>query len=46
VNASESARVKPGDTFDVLDEKDGWYQINYEADKAGWVSGQYVTKSE
>lgn len=46
VNASESARVNPGETFDVLEEKDGWYKINYDADKMGWVSGQYATKSE
>jgi hypothetical protein len=46
VNASESARVKPGETFDVLDEKDGWYKINYEETASGWVSGQYVTKEE
>ncbi len=46
VNASESARVNPGETFDVLEEQDGWYKINFDADKMGWVSGQYATKSE
>ncbi len=46
VNASESARVKPGETYDVLEEKDGWFKINFEPQKEGWVSGQYATKSE
>ena len=44
VNASESAQVKPGEKYTILDEKDGWYKINYEQGKEGWVSGQYVTK--
>lgn len=43
-NASESARVNPKDTFAVLDEQDGWYLIEYEKDKKGWVSGQYAEK--
>lgn len=44
VSASESARVNPKDTFAVLDEKDGWYLIEYEKGKKGWVSGQYAQK--
>lgn len=44
VNASESAQVKPGEKYTILDEKSGWYKINYEQGKEGWVSGQYVTK--
>ncbi len=44
VNASESAQVKPGEKYTILDEESGWYKINYEQGKEGWVSGQYVTK--
>lgn len=44
INASESAQVKPGDKFAILDEKDGWYQIEYEKGKQGWISGEYATK--
>lgn len=44
VNASESAQVKPGQSFDMLEEKDGWYKIEYEKGKQGWISGQYATK--
>ncbi len=46
VSASESARVKPGDKFEVLDQKSGWYKINYQDSKSGWVSGQYVDKTQ
>ncbi len=44
VTASESAQVKPGDSFDVLEEKSGWYKIEYETGKTGWISGQYASK--
>lgn len=44
VNASESAQVKPGDSFEVMEEKNGWYKIEYETGKTGWISGQYTTK--
>ncbi len=44
VAASEEAQVKPGEKFNVLEEQNGWYKINYEANKEGWVSGQYVEK--
>ncbi len=44
INASESGRVEPGDKFDLLEEKEGWYKINYEDDKEGWVSAEYCSK--
>lgn len=44
-NASESARVNPGDTFKVLEEKEGWYLINYKDSLSGWISAQYTKKT-
>lgn len=44
IAASEAAQVKPGQKFNLLDEKNGWYKINYEEDKTGWISGEYATK--
>lgn len=44
INASESARVNPGQNFDLLDEKDNWYQIEYETGKKGWISAEYASK--
>ena len=44
VTASEEAQVKPGQTFDVLEEKSSWYRISYEPNKDGWVSSEYTEK--
>lgn len=44
VGASESARVKPGDRFEVLEQKSGWYKIEYLIGKTGWINAQYTTK--
>lgn len=46
ITASEEAQVKPGDEFPLLDEKSGWYQIEYEPNKEGWISSQYSQKTE
>ncbi len=44
VDASESAKVNPGDTFDILEEQEGWYKIKYDTINTGWVYSQYVEK--
>lgn len=44
ISASEAARVKPGEKYELLDEKEGWYKIEYEKGKMGWISGEYSTK--
>ena len=45
---SEVAQVKVGETFDILEESNGWYKIEYEPGKEGWISGssQYTEKIE
>lgn len=45
LGASETAQVKPGQTFDYLDENDGWYQIRLTDGTSGWVSTQYAKKN-
>lgn len=55
VDASEAAKVKPGEKYEFMEEKSGWYKIKYN-DNAdglvegefteGWVSAEYSTKSE
>lgn len=40
--ASESARVTPGTKFELLEEKNGWYKIEYKVGSTGWVSAQYA----
>jgi len=53
VNATEEAKVKPGQKYEFLEEKDDWYKIKFNGDQTGiesgafdegWVSAQYVTK--
>ena len=43
LNASESGKVNPGESFDLIDEQDGWYKIKIDG-KEGWVSSQYSSK--
>jgi type II secretory pathway component PulF len=37
-------RVLPDETFSVIQEKDGWYQIKFakDSEEEGWVIGDYV----
>ena len=46
ITASEEAQVKPGEKFDLLDEDNGWYKIEYQKGKEGWVYSQYAEKKE
>lgn len=46
LSASEEAQVKPGDTFSLIEEQSGWYKIEYEKGKEGWVYSQYAEKKE
>lgn len=44
LSASETAEVKPGDSFDFVDSQDGWYEIKLADGSTGWVSTQYAQK--
>lgn len=44
--STEAAKVKPGETYPLLEEKKGWLKILYEKGKEGWVSGTYAEKVE
>lgn len=53
IDASESAKVKPGEKYEFLDEKTGWFKIKYNdnidglvegAFAEGWVSSEYSAK--
>ena len=41
----EIAQVKPGETYEYLDERSGWYQIKL-PDVEGWVSSEYAIKRD
>ena len=42
IDATESARVKPGEKYEFLDEKTGWFKIKYNDNKDGLVSGDFT----
>ncbi|OGK20583.1 hypothetical protein A3C23_05300 [Candidatus Roizmanbacteria bacterium RIFCSPHIGHO2_02_FULL_37_13b] len=42
LNASEAAKVKPGDKFTVIEEQAGWYKIRYLGRNEGWISATYT----
>ena len=46
IYSSEAARLKPGDKFEILEEDQEWYKIEYEKGKTGWVSSLYVEKKK
>lgn len=40
---SELAKVEPGETYPYLEEEEnGWYKIEYEEGKEGWISSTYA----
>lgn len=45
-SAAEIGQVKPGEKYELLEEKESWFKIKFETDKEGWVSAQYVKKVE
>lgn len=42
---SEVGRVKPKETYDFLEEKNGWYQIQLDDKTTGWISSTYAKKN-
>jgi hypothetical protein len=50
ITSSEIAQVKPGDTYELLEEKDNWFKIKLNPPtgegegKVGWISAQYAVK--
>jgi hypothetical protein len=43
-DSAEIGRVNPGESYSLLDEKDGWFKIKLESGQTGWVSAQYAKK--
>lgn len=41
---AEIAQVKPGETYQLLSEKTGWYEIKLTNGKSGWISSTYAQK--
>lgn len=43
-SSTEEGKVKPGEEYPFLEEKTGWYKIEFEKGKEGWVLGEYAKK--
>jgi hypothetical protein len=42
IASSEIAQVTPGESFELLSEQSGWYQIKLKDGNPGWISAQYA----
>ena len=40
----EIGRVSPGDSLELVGEKEGWFEIKMTNGKTGWISSQYARK--
>lgn len=40
----EITRVSEGETFELIDEKQGWFEIKLQNGKTGWISDDYAKK--
>jgi len=45
IGFSEIGRVDVGSSYILLSEKDGWYEIEFEEGKTGWISSQYAREN-
>ena len=43
-SGEELAKVNDGESYPLKDEQSGWYQIEYDTGKEGWISGRYAEK--
>jgi len=41
LGASESAKVKVGERYEFLEEKEGWYKIKFNGNKEGVIEGEF-----
>jgi hypothetical protein len=44
LTGTEIGRVATGQTFQILEEREGWYKISLSDGKIGWISSDYATK--
>jgi hypothetical protein len=41
---TEIAKVQPGEEFELVDESQGWFNIQIDEDTVGWISSEYSSK--
>ena len=45
-SGEEVGRIDDGEKVTYFTDKDGWYEVEYEEGKKGWISGDYAEKVE
>jgi hypothetical protein len=46
LSATETAQIKPGEKFPLIEEREGWFKITLSNGKEGWVSSRYADKNK
>lgn len=46
ISYNQIKRINPGETYNFLEEKFGWYRIQLGEKSEGWIASQYAAKSE
>ena len=44
INSAEIGQIKPGESYELISEKVGWFEIKLTDEKTGWISAQYAIK--
>ncbi len=44
ISSSEIAQVKPGEEYELIDQKEGWFEIKLADGRIGWISSSYAVK--
>lgn len=44
ITSSEIAQVKPGESYELIEEKDNWFKIKLTDGRKGWISSSYAIK--
>lgn len=42
--SSKIAQVIPGESYELVSEAEGWFEIKFEDEKKGWISSSYAVK--
>jgi len=42
---SELTKINPGESYELMEEKDGWYRIDLKNGLSGWISAAYARKN-
>lgn len=45
ITSSEVGKIKPGESYELISERESWFEIKLNDGKTGWISSQYAVKS-